>query len=102
MTKSAVPEHHRQLVYDTDGNNQCYDVTVNKGYADYLNDPFKASNTRGDWGINLSNPIIQKLSIFTMKNNHILREMYAGTSISGTLVGTGIYFFVFYFKKNIF
>ena len=52
MTKSAVPEHHRQLVYDTDGNNQCYDVTVNKGYADYLNDPFKASNTRGDWGIN--------------------------------------------------
>ena len=37
-----------------------------------------------------------------MKNNHILREMYAGTSISGTLVGTGIYFFVFYFKKNIF
>ena len=54
-TKSSISqskdEQHRQLVYNTDRSHQCYDVTINNGYADYLQDPFKASNTRGDWGI---------------------------------------------------
>ena len=40
----------RQLIYDTGSNRQCFDVNYNRGYEDYLKNPFKANNNRGDWG----------------------------------------------------
>ena len=43
-------QYKRGLIYDTDRDNHCFDIDFNKGYADYLKDPFKASNNRGDWG----------------------------------------------------
>ena len=42
--------HLRQLIYDTGSNRQCFDVNYNRGYEDYLKNPFKANNNRGDWG----------------------------------------------------
>mmetsp|Transcript_18586 Transcript_18586/g.25678 ORF Transcript_18586/g.25678 Transcript_18586/m.25678 type:complete len:1413 (+) Transcript_18586:58-4296(+) len=39
----------RKLIRDT-GFRQCFDLDYNKGYADYLLNPFKANDNRGDWG----------------------------------------------------
>jgi len=41
--------HGRKLIRDT-GFRQCFNLDYNKGYADYLLDPFKANENRGDWG----------------------------------------------------
>ena len=37
-------------IYDTGNNRQCFDINYNKGYADFLNNPFEANQNRGDWG----------------------------------------------------
>jgi hypothetical protein len=39
----------RKLIRGVDYD-QCFDLSYNKGYADYLLDPFKANDMRGDWG----------------------------------------------------
>ena len=35
---------------DADNSKSCFDLNYNKGYADYVVDPFKAKEDRGDWG----------------------------------------------------
>ena len=40
----------RKLVRDGDNNRVCFDLNYNQGYADYVNDPFKANGNRGSWG----------------------------------------------------
>lgn len=35
---------------DADNSKVCFDLNYNKGYADYILDPFKANEDRGDWG----------------------------------------------------
>ena len=41
----------RQLIRDADRNQICFqDAGGYQAYADFLRDPFKANNDRGDWG----------------------------------------------------
>jgi len=48
--KSAEFEESRKLIGDTGSSRSCFDTNYYRGYADYLKDPFKANNNRGDWG----------------------------------------------------
>jgi len=43
-------EERRKLIGDTGSSRSCFDTNYNRGYADYLKNPFKANNDRGDWG----------------------------------------------------
>jgi len=43
-------EAKRELVRNADNNKLCFDLNYNQGYADYVLDPFKANENRGDWG----------------------------------------------------
>ena len=48
--KSAVSGGKHLDIYDTNTNRQCYDINYNKGNADFLLNPYLASNNRGNWG----------------------------------------------------
>jgi len=43
-------EERRKLIGNTGNARSCFDTNYYWGYADYLLDPFKANNDRGDWG----------------------------------------------------
>ena len=55
-------EKSRKLIYDTGNNRDCFDTNYNRGYADYLLDPFLANGNRGDWGENYALKIMNCLS----------------------------------------
>ena len=67
--------HGRKLIRDTDFR-KCFDIDYKKGYADYLLNPFKANDDRGDWGnLNLSAAVV--LLLLNLSN----RKMHAGIVI---------------------
>jgi hypothetical protein len=49
VENKKVESVKRKLIRDT-GSNGCWNVDYNKGYEDYVIDPFKANDNRGDWG----------------------------------------------------
>ena len=50
-TKQSAGSGGKHLdIYDTGTNRQCFDINYNKGYADFLLNPYLANNNRGDWG----------------------------------------------------
>ena len=70
--------HGRKLIRDTDFR-KCFDIDYKKGYADYLLNPFKANDDRGDWGnLNSSAAVVLLLLIFLNSSN---RKMHAGIVI---------------------
>lgn len=70
--------HGRKLIRDTDFR-KCFDIDYKKGYADYLLNPFKANDDRGDWGnLNLSAAVVLLLLIFLNSSNRKMPELLFG------------------------
>ena len=76
----AEREKSRKLIYDTGNNRNCFDTNYNRGYADYLLDPFKANGNRGDWGKFAID------SLFSSSKRQFYRKMYTRIIIWGDVV----------------